>query len=93
MSVPSPNSHAGRILRVLRDGKPRSRAQIRDESGMHPDAEVCRRIRDLRALGIDIECTERPGPKKNQRVFEYRISYLPPHIRQLLNNETDRSVA
>ena len=93
MSVPSPNSHAGRILRVLRDGRPRSRAQIRDESGMHPDAEVCRRIRDLRGLGIDVECSERPGPKQGQRVFEYRISYMPPHVREVLNNEQKRSAA
>lgn len=86
MRIPSRHSKAGRILRVIRDGIPRTRALIRQEADLHPDAEVCRRVRDLRDYGIDIECSHRQDGL-GRTIYEYRLVSMPDEIRNKLHQE------
>lgn len=90
--MPSRLSQAGRILRVLRDGKPRTRAQIRLEAGLHPDAEVCRRLRELRDYDVAIDCTQRRDAT-GRTIWEYQMKSMPFEMRERLMQETTREAS
>lgn len=87
MNIPSRTSLCGKILRLMIDGKPRTKSQIRRGIGVAADTEITARIRELRELQlIHIpECKPRPG--LHGPVYEYRISWAHPSLRRHLKSE------
>ena len=48
MKLPSRNSVTGQVLRLMLDGKARSKLEITDQLNLHPAKEVTARLRDFR---------------------------------------------
>lgn len=89
MTIPSSNTLNGRILRLMIDGKQRSRLEIRQALGVHPDTEVTARIRDLRKPhngGVIMTCWNEAN-ENGKQVYFYRLAWAPQAVREALANE------
>ena len=99
-TLPSKNSVTGQVLRLMLDGRARTKLQITDELNLHPAKEVTARLRDFRkpeeergGFGIHITCT--PHTEHGQRMDVYRVAWAPRWIHEALKAELaeEREVA
>ena len=81
MKLPNKHSVAGRVLRLMLDGKPRTKIEITDALELHPAKEVTARLRDYRkpvldgGLGMTITCSH--SQLNGQRFDVYRVAKTP----------------
>lgn len=83
MNIPSQTSLCGRILLLLSDGVPRTRAQIHEALHLPDgDRETTARIRDLRHIpGVDLPPAEVRKNAAGGRSYYYHIARLSPRVR------------
>ena len=92
MKLPSRNSVTGQVLRLMLDGKARSKLEITDQLNLHPAKEVTARLRDFRkpegegGLRIDVDHYHRMDD--GQRVDLYQFTYVPASLLQAFANES-----
>lgn len=73
MKLPSKHTITGQVLRLMLDGKPRTKLQITEALGLHPARETTARLRDFRkdwpeGYGLNI-------PKITQRLGDTTLYY------------------
>ena len=92
MRIPRKNSVAGQVLRLMLDGRARTKLQITDELGLHPAKEVTARLRDYRkpvlegGLDMKVDHHEHRDSQGN-RVDVYRVAYAPRWVRDAVKTE------
>lgn len=90
MKLPSRHTKLGKVLRVMVGGGTMSAGQVRRRAKLAPDTAVTARIRDLRKMGLVVNCH---GIRQldGKTVYFYRAVYVPKWVRQELQNEQVRA--
>lgn len=93
--IPSKDSVAGQVLRLMLDGKARTKLQITEELGLHPAKEVTARLRDFRKPenekgGLSLKVTCVTHIENGERLDVYRIAWAPRWIRDAVKLERNR---
>lgn len=93
--LPAKTSVAGAVMRLMLDGRARTKLQITEELGLHPAKEVTARLRDFRkpeeekgGYGMNVTCV--PHIENGQRVDVYRIAWAPRWVRDAVKLEQNR---
>ena len=76
MKLPSKATTTGQVLRLMLDGKARSKLDITEALGLHPAKEVTARLRDFRKDAPDGYCldVQKDSERRNgQTVYVYWI--------------------
>lgn len=90
MNLPSQHTKLGKVLRAMIDGGTMSAGQVRRRAKLAPDTAVTARIRDLRKMGLVVNCH---GVRQldGKTVYFYRVVHIPRWVCQELKNEQARA--
>ncbi|WP_375191830.1 hypothetical protein [Marinobacter sp.] len=90
--LPGKTTVAGAVLRLMIDGRARTKLQITEELGLHPAKEVTARLRDFRkpekdgGFGMHVTCVSHH--ENGQRLDVYRVAWCPAWIRKAIRDES-----
>ena len=87
--LPMKDTNLGRVLRAMHNAAPMSAGHIRRKAGLAPDTAVTARIRDLRKMGIDVDCQGR-RELNEKTVWYYQIERMPQWVSDALREERKR---
>jgi len=87
--LPLKDSNLGKVLRAMHNAAPMSAGHIRRKAGLAPDTAVTARIRDLRKMGIDVDCQGR-RELNEKTVWYYQIERMPQWVEDALKDEQER---
>jgi len=87
--LPLKDSNLGKVLRAMHNAAPMSAGHIRRKAGLDPDTAVTARIRDLRKMGIDVDCQGR-RELNEKTVWYYQIERMPQWVEDALKDEQER---
>lgn len=90
MKLPRKDSVNGRVLRLMLDGKVRSKLDITRELGLHPAKEVTARLRDYRKdapEGYCLDVAQWPVTLNGETIYKYQIRNPPRWMLDALDQE------
>ena len=87
--LPLKDSNLGKVLRAMHNAAPMSAGHIRRKAGLAPDTAVTARIRDLRKMGIEVDCQSR-RELAEKTVWYYQIERMPRWVSDALREEQER---
>lgn len=93
MKLPRKDKVAGQVLRLMLDGKPRTKLEITEALGLHPAKEVTARLRDYRKDAPDGFCldVQRWSERRDgQLVYLYQIRNAPAWMLEEVRHEKAR---
>ena len=90
MKLPRKDSVSGRVLRLMLDGKARSKLDITDALGLHPAKEVTARLRDYRKdepEGYCLDVRHWTEKRAGETVHVYQVHNAPQWMLDQLADE------
>jgi len=87
--LPLKDSNLGKVLRAMHNAAPMTAGHIRRKAGLAPDTAVTARIRDLRKMGIEVDCQGR-RELTEKTVWYYQIERMPQWVEDALKDEQER---
>ncbi len=91
--LPRKDSIAGQVLRLMLDGKARSKLDITDQLNLHPAKEVTARLRDYRKDAPDgyaLDIAQWSEKRAGQQVYVYQIRNPHQWMLDALRDEQER---